>query len=111
MLNETLRELRTKKNLTQKEVANIMGVSNITYMKYENGETEPKFSQMIKALIELNANIKDIFEGLDTSLDDSLAYNMKRIEILSAPEKECLNQVVEAMLLKHQIEKVQRRNE
>ncbi|USD44057.1 helix-turn-helix transcriptional regulator [Vibrio sp. SCSIO 43135] len=109
MCNEILKELRLKKNLTQKQVAQIMGVSNITYMKYENGETEPKFSQMMKALIELGGGIKDIFGNLETSLDDSLAYNMKRVEILNDHEKECLNQIVEAVLIKHQIESVQRK--
>ncbi|AYV19833.1 helix-turn-helix protein [Vibrio mediterranei] len=109
MSNEILRELRIKNSLTQKDVAEIMGVSNITYMKYENGETEPKFSQMMKALVALGAGIKDIFGNLSTSVDDSLAYNMQRIEILDPSERECLNQIVEAMLLKHQIESVQRK--
>ena len=108
MCKETLKELRLKKNLTQKEVAKLMEVSEITYMKYESGETEPKYSKMMKALIAMGAGIKDIVGSLETSQDESLAYNMKRVEILNENEKECLNQIVEAMLLKHQIETVQK---
>ena len=108
MCKETLKELRLKKNLTQKEVAKLMEVSEITYMKYESGETEPKYSKMMKALIAMGAGIKDIVGSLEASQDESLAYNMKRVEILNDNDKECLNQIVEAMLLKHQIETVQK---
>ena len=91
-------------------MADLMKVSNITYMKYENGETEPKFSQMIEIVNALGAGIKDIFKDLETTLDEALMYNMKRTEILNDDEKECLNQMVEALLIKHQIESVQRNN-
>ena len=36
-----LKELRESKGLTQKEVAEIIGYSEISYARYENGKREP----------------------------------------------------------------------
>lgn len=36
-----LRKLREKKNVTQKQVADFLGVDRTTYTKYEKGDTEP----------------------------------------------------------------------
>lgn len=36
-----LKELRNEKGLTQKEVANMLGIHNVTYLHYEKDEREP----------------------------------------------------------------------
>lgn len=108
MFSKTLKKLRLKKGLTQKQVAQMMNVSEITYMKYESGESEPKYSKMMTALINLEANLNEILGCDDVATEDVLSFNMKRAEILHPEEKECLNQIVEAMLLKHQIETIQK---
>ena len=43
-----LRELRNKSGLTQKEIANKLGVSGQTILNWENGIFEPKISQLIQ---------------------------------------------------------------
>ena len=40
---ERLKELRALKNMTQKEVAEALGVDRTTYAKYETGGSEPSF--------------------------------------------------------------------
>ena len=41
ILGKRLRELRNEKGLTQKEVANILRIHNVTYLHYEKDEREP----------------------------------------------------------------------
>lgn len=43
-----LRQLRTSKNLTQKDVAEFLGVDRTTYVKYETGASEPNFETLQK---------------------------------------------------------------
>lgn len=42
MLEDVLKEMREKAGLKQSEVAEYVGVTPQTYMKWENGKNEPK---------------------------------------------------------------------
>ncbi len=44
-----LKELRKRNNLSQQEIANKLGINNVTYYGYEKGRSEPS----IKTLIQL----------------------------------------------------------
>ncbi|TXZ23625.1 helix-turn-helix transcriptional regulator, partial [Vibrio cholerae] len=44
MLEDVLKEMREKAGLKQSEVAEYVGVTPQTYMKWENGKNEPKAS-------------------------------------------------------------------
>ncbi|HCD12815.1 MAG TPA: transcriptional regulator [Shewanella sp.] len=46
MIKDVLKEARTRKGLKQEEVANLIKVAKQTYLKWENGATEPKASQV-----------------------------------------------------------------
>ena len=46
-LGETLKELRTEKNMTQEFVAESLGVSRQAVSKWENGTSEPSTSNLI----------------------------------------------------------------
>ena len=56
-----LAELRTLNKMTQKEVAERLGISQPSYIRYENGSAEPTLENLIK--------LADLF---DVSLDDLL---------------------------------------
>ena len=43
-----LKELRESRNLTQKQVAEIIGYSVLSYARYEKGEREPDISTLKK---------------------------------------------------------------
>ena len=45
---KTLLELRKLNNLTQKQVANQLGISQPSYIRYENGKAEPSLENLIK---------------------------------------------------------------
>lgn len=46
-LSETLRELRTERNMTQEFVAESLGVSRQAVSKWENGTSEPSTSNLV----------------------------------------------------------------
>lgn len=52
MVAERIKELRLKKNLTQKQVADYLGMSVIGYAHYEWGDNEPKI-EVVKKLCDL----------------------------------------------------------
>ncbi len=58
MLKDVLREARTKLRLKQEEVAEKVKVSKQTYLKWENGTTEPKASQveMLSKVLDVTPN-------------------------------------------------------
>ena len=62
--NENLKTAREKKNITQKEVADSIGVAKSTYSLYESGNREPNVQ-----------TIKKIADTLNVSADDLLGLN------------------------------------
>lgn len=84
-----LRLLREANNLTQKQMANILNVTQKTVSTYENGLTEPDISTMIK--------IADFFDvSLDYLLDrKTTKTETTRITIdISADELSVLKRVI-----------------
>ena len=78
-MKETLKKLRTENRYSQDLLAKILGISRLSYMKYESGEVEPsveivrKLSKIYKVsyktLIdnELNSEHKTVYYGTSTS--------------------------------------------
>ena len=62
--NENLKASREKRGMTQKEVADIIGVAKSTYSLYESGNREPSVQ-----------TIKKIADTLNVSADDLLGLN------------------------------------
>lgn len=54
---ERLKMLRQKKNVLQKDVAEAINVSRTTYVKYENGDSEPSHKILIKLAEYYNVSI------------------------------------------------------
>ena len=66
VFQENLIELRKRNNLTQKAMANALGITQPSYIRYENGTAEPTQQTLVK--------IADLF---DVSVD----YLLGRKEI------------------------------
>ena len=58
VFQENLIELRKRNNLTQKEIAAALGITQPSYIRYENGTAEPTQETLVK--------IADLF---DVSID------------------------------------------
>ncbi len=52
-----LKEIRKANNLTQDQVAEIIGVAKTTYCNYENGRSEMEFSSIIKLAKHFNVSV------------------------------------------------------
>ena len=57
-----LKKLRQLNNLTQQNIADLIGINLQSYQKYEQGDREPKFSILEKLKIVLNCTYDDLLE-------------------------------------------------
>ncbi len=71
--NENLKKARLKRNLSQKEVADSIGVAKSTYSLYESGNREPNVDNIKKIADVLNVS-SDTLLGLDFELQTLAAH-------------------------------------
>ena len=73
-IGENIRYLRKKANLTQKQLAQMVGVNEVTIRSYERGKYEPKTDVLYRLVKALDCNINEIldkpFIPPDLSMDD-----------------------------------------
>ena len=69
MTNNSLRTARIKANLTQKQVADLMGISQAAYQKWESGNKNPR-TQNLQKLSEILNVSPDYIQGRDDELED-----------------------------------------
>lgn len=72
MLKEKLKQARKNVGLTQKEVAEIMGISQQQYQKWESGERTPR-TEPLEKLAEIFNTTTDALKGRDDGLEDIIA--------------------------------------
>ena len=73
-----LKELRIKKGVYQKDVAQFLGVDRTTYVKYENGDSEPS-NEILKLLSKyFNVSIDYI---LDNSSKSEISFGSRLKEL------------------------------
>lgn len=51
MNGERLKSLRISKGISQKDVANFLGIDRTTYLKYENGSSNPNIARLAQLAI------------------------------------------------------------
>ena len=57
-----LREMRKANQLTQKEVADALGIGQPTYNSYENGRTEPSLEMLVRLSYLFGCSIDDLLQ-------------------------------------------------
>lgn len=77
----SLRQLRLDKNLTQKEMANFLGCTQVTYHRYENGEREPSIHQLKQLSEFFGVSIDRL---LDNEFRSNLDLSRYEIDLISA---------------------------
>lgn len=63
MLKSIIKDARLELGLKQDDVAIALGITKQTYLKWENGSTEPKASQIVKLAKTLNLSTDEICTG------------------------------------------------
>lgn len=61
-LGDKVLELRTQKNMTQKELGEAIGVTHLSILKYEKGENKPRRKTLIKIAEYFNVSIDYFYE-------------------------------------------------
>lgn len=62
MVGEKIREFREKKNLSQKDVAKALGISQPAYFYFENGDRTPSWAVMKKIAKILEVSLDSLAE-------------------------------------------------
>lgn len=82
MLENVLREAREAQHLKQAEVADYVGVTTQTYLKWENGKNEPKASHLKKLTEILKVTGSEMIEGSIIKSDvDQLTF-MEEVSVI-----------------------------
>lgn len=88
---ERLRFLRQKKGITQKEIADSLGIANSSYSLYEKGAREPNLEMLEKIANFFNVDM-DFLLGRDISNDiDTLAAHFEGQEFTDEELEEIMN--------------------
>lgn len=82
MLKDVLKAARTKLNLKQSEVADLIGITAQTYLKWENGHSEPKASQVGKLAKVLKVSEREICQGQTQEMKLEPLEFVRRVGIL-----------------------------
>lgn len=64
--NDKLKKLRQQANLTQKQLADVAGVTDTCYQRYEYGDTEPRVRTAIRIAKALNTTVEELWDGNPT---------------------------------------------
>lgn len=109
-LARQLRYLRKKANLTQQQVADVLGINRSTYAYYETGKTSPKL-QTLQALARIyNTNVDILLESGRS--DNSVLNSPDRFEKWYSNDKfNQLSDFEKAVLLRVRILSLDERRE
>lgn len=86
---KNLKSARIRKNLTQKELSNLLGFNEMTISNYENGKTDPAIDTLVKLSKTLDVSIdyllgnteEKTLSSLKTELDTLTGKEVKEILI------------------------------
>lgn len=82
ILIRRMSELRKRKDLTQDELADILGVARTTYAMYEQGNREMDYELLIKLADYYKISLDYLFERTDLSIHNE-SYTPDEIEYLN----------------------------
>jgi transcriptional regulator with XRE-family HTH domain len=92
-----IKEARTKKNYTQSELGDLLGISNKAVSRWENGESFPDVGILENLAAVLDIRIQDIVTGDQKVNDDGVVDEVLRIAKLQ--QKEVKRKLVRNSLL------------
>ena len=74
MLTENIKILRREKGLTQRDLANLLSLSQNTVSNWENGITEPTVTQLQNISEGFGVSLSTLY-GIDDSFEKSIWYD------------------------------------
>lgn len=77
---ETIQELRAKKNISQKELARMIGVSPVQLSRYENGTIRPRLPILAKLAEVLDVDYQTLSIALTSSSQKMTDASLEKVE-------------------------------
>lgn len=87
-IGKFIAELRKEKKLTQEQLAEVLGVSNKTISRWENGRCMPDLSLLSFISDELGVSVSELLNGRRMTQEDMLALRDSINALLELSEKE-----------------------
>ena len=80
----TIRTLREKEGITQKELAEIIGISDKTVSKWETNKGLPDIGIIVELSKALRVSLAELFTG-DLKTNENVSGNMKKVQFYVCP--------------------------
>ena len=100
MLKDVLKSARLDCGYTQEEIAKLVKVAKQTYLKWENGETEPKATQIGLLAKHLKITPDEICSGVRNTKMDLEDFILQLV--LNRPQQEVLTMYTWKMIPDHE---------
>ena len=111
-IGERIKDLRTKKKLTQTELANLVGLTYIQIGRYETQKSNPSSGVLQKLANTLETTTDFLMNGSQDEIvatqltDKELLKQFKQVEQLGADDKHLIKTFIDAFITKRQIQKL-----
>jgi transcriptional regulator with XRE-family HTH domain len=108
--SERLRELRTKRNLTQTRLAELMEISPRVYSRWETGDVTPHFDTIVRLADTLGVSLDEL-AGRKEVTDEVRIKNpelnrlYKKVDLLSDEDQKALAIVLDSMVKRSRVRK------
>jgi transcriptional regulator with XRE-family HTH domain len=100
---ERLARLRKDKGLTQKELAELVGLNQAQIHRYERGTAEPSMSALKRLALTLAVTTDElVFEEDERGPDDELRLQFEAVSRFGPDEKKTAKDVLDGLILKHE---------
>jgi len=100
---ERLAALRKKKGLTQKALAEAVGIHLTQLSRYESGGSQPTLDVIRKLAIALSVSADElIFDEQERGPGDDLRLQFEAVSKFTPEEKSVIRSVLEGLILKHE---------
>jgi len=97
-----IKDIRMRRNLTQADVANALGVSSVVYCRYETGARQPSIDMLVQ-MAEIFDVTVDYLLGRQDIEDSTLSEYERQLLIASRKADERAKQDALNMLLSHAV--------
>lgn len=111
-IGERIKDLRTKKKLTQSDLAKLVGLSYIQVGRYETEKSNPSSDVLQKIAHALGTTNDFLMNGATNEMassqlsDKELLNQFKAVEQLSPEDKNLIKTFIDAFITKRQIQKL-----
>jgi len=101
--SERLAHIRKQRDLTQKTLAEIVGVHVVQLRRYEGGKSQPTLDVIRKLATALHITANElIFDEYERGPDADLRLQFEAISKFNMEEKQIIKALLEGMILKHE---------